>query len=66
MALDKKSYRKIVETTLKAMIELSKETPAYNLGLDLVHYYKTQIEPDDVITEPEFRDICWNAGIELK
>ena len=65
MELDKKTYMGIVTYTLKSMLELSKEEKEYNLGLDLIHYYKTEIEPKNIITEDEFKSLCGEVGIKL-
>ncbi|WP_024734485.1 hypothetical protein [Enterocloster asparagiformis] len=65
MELDKKTYIRIVTHTLKSMVELSKEEKEYSLGLDLIHYYKTEIEPKSIITEAEFKSLCGEAGINL-
>ena len=65
MELDKKTYIGIVTYTLKSMLELSKEEKEYSLGLDLIHYYKTEIEPKNIITESEFKSLCGDVGINL-
>lgn len=65
MELDKKTYIRIVTHTLKSMVELSKEEKEYSLGLDLIHYYKTEIEPKNIITEAEFKSLCGDVGINL-
>ena len=63
---DTVSYTHLIVTyTLKSMLELSKKEKEYSLGLDLIHYYKTEIEPKNIITEAEFKSLCGDVGINL-
>lgn len=65
MELDKKTYIGIVTHTPKSMLELSKEEKEYSLGLDLIHYYETEIGPKNIITEAEFKSLCGDVGTNL-
>lgn len=63
--LPKGTYENIVRFTLESMLDLSKQDKAYILEMDILHYYKTTIEKDAVISKEDFKMLCKEKNIPL-
>lgn len=63
---DKKTYTKIVKFTLGSMMDLAKTDASYNFLADMVDYYLNKIQPDGVLTQEEFTQLCREVENERK
>lgn len=63
---DKKTYTQIVKFTLGSMMDLAKTDASYNFLADTVDYYLNKIQPDGVLTQEEFTQLCREVENERK